>query len=41
MSEKNVEIVRSGWEAWLKGDLDALFTLFDPAVERDTTNFEG
>jgi ketosteroid isomerase-like protein len=41
MSQENVEIVRRGWEAWIKRDMDALFALFDPAVEWDTTNFEG
>jgi ketosteroid isomerase-like protein len=41
MSQENVEIVRRGWEAWIRGDLDALFALFDPAVKWDTTSFEG
>ena len=41
MSQENVEIVRLAWEAWIKGDLDALFAFFDPAVEWDTTNVEG
>jgi ketosteroid isomerase-like protein len=41
MSEENVEIVRRAWEAWIRGDLDTLFETFDPAVEWDTTTFEG
>ena len=41
MSQENVEIVRRAWEAWIRGDLDALFETFDPAVEWDTTTFEG
>jgi ketosteroid isomerase-like protein len=41
MSQENVEIVRRGWEAWIRRDLDGLLALFDPAVEWDTTNFEG
>ena len=32
MSEENVEIVRRGWDAWLRGDLDALAALWDPEV---------
>jgi hypothetical protein len=41
MSQENVEIVRRGCEARIRGDLDALLALFDPAVVWDTTNFEG
>jgi ketosteroid isomerase-like protein len=41
MSQENVEIVRRGWEAFIRRDLDALLALCDPAVEWDTTNFEG
>src|SRR5829696_5879527 len=41
MSQENVEIVRRGWEAWVRGDLDALLELCDPAVEWDTTHMEG
>ena len=41
MSRENVEVVRRGWEAWIGGDVDALFEIFHPAVEWDTTNYEG
>jgi ketosteroid isomerase-like protein len=41
MSPENVEVVRLGWDAWIRGDVDALFEVFHPAVEWDTTNFEG
>ena len=41
MSPENVEIVRRGWEAWVRGDLDALLELCDPAVEWDTIHMEG
>ena len=34
-------MVRTGCEAWLKGDLDALFETWHPDVEWDTTHFEG
>jgi uncharacterized protein len=38
MSAQNVEIVRASWEAWSRGDLDALFEFYDPAVEWDMTH---
>jgi hypothetical protein len=41
MSQENVEIVRRGWEARMRGDVDAVFAVFDPAVEWDTTKYEG
>ena len=41
MSLENLEIVRRGWEAWVRGDLDDLFELCDPAVEWDTTHMQG
>ena len=41
MSRENVEVVRRGWDAWIRGDMDALFETFHPAVEWDTTSFEG
>jgi ketosteroid isomerase-like protein len=39
MSEENVEIVRQGWDAWLRGDLPALFASLDPEIVWDTSNF--
>ncbi len=39
MSEENVEIVREGWNAWIRGDLDGLLSLLDPEVVWDTTHF--
>jgi ketosteroid isomerase-like protein len=41
MSRENIEIVRAGGEAWIRGDLRTYFQLCDPAVEWDTTNYEG
>jgi mannose-6-phosphate isomerase-like protein (cupin superfamily)/ketosteroid isomerase-like protein len=41
LSEENVEVVRRGWDAWIKRDLNGLFELFDPAVEWDTTRLQG
>jgi ketosteroid isomerase-like protein len=39
MSEENVEIVRKGWEAWARGDLDGLFELWDPEIIFKTEHF--
>ena len=39
MSQENVEIVRQGWDAWLRGDLPALLGTFDPEVVWDTSHF--
>src|SRR4051794_24672810 len=33
MSQENVEIVRRGYEAYLRGDLEAGLAAFDPEVE--------
>ena len=41
MSQENVEVVRSAWDAWTQGDFDALFKTFDPTVEWTTTNYVG
>jgi ketosteroid isomerase-like protein len=39
MSENNVGIANRGWEAWLRGDLDALAELWDSEVVWDVTHF--
>ena len=41
MSQENVELVRRGWDAWIRGDMDALFEVFHPDVEWNTTHYEG
>jgi ketosteroid isomerase-like protein len=33
MSRTNVEIVRAGYEAWNRGDLEGMFAIIDPEVE--------
>jgi len=38
MSQENVEIVRAAWDAWSRGDIDALFDFYDPEVEWDMTH---
>jgi ketosteroid isomerase-like protein len=39
MSQENVEIVRRGWDAWVRGDLSGLLRLLDPDVVWDATHF--
>jgi ketosteroid isomerase-like protein len=39
MSQENVEVVREGWDAWIRGDLLGLFRQFDPDVVGDTSHF--
>jgi ketosteroid isomerase-like protein len=38
MSEENVAIVRGSWEAWGRGDMEALFDFYDPEVVWDVTH---
>jgi ketosteroid isomerase-like protein len=38
MSPANVDIVRASWDAWSRGDMDALFEFYDPEVEWDMTH---
>ena len=38
MSLENVELVRSAWDAWSRGDMQALFDFYDPEVEWDMTH---
>ena len=37
MSQENVEVVRQSYEAWNRGDLEALLDLMHPAVQIDYT----
>jgi hypothetical protein len=32
-SDDSVEVVRRAWEAWERGDMQAVFDFYDPAVE--------
>jgi ketosteroid isomerase-like protein len=41
MSEQNVELARTACEAWITGDLDAMFEDWHRDVVWDTTHFEG
>jgi ketosteroid isomerase-like protein len=41
MSQENVELFRRGAEAWRRGDLDELLTLYDPEAELDFVRFEA
>jgi len=41
MSQENVEIVRRAWEASLRHDNEAVFSLYDPEVEWDLTAAPG
>ncbi|MDQ3730336.1 MAG: nuclear transport factor 2 family protein [Actinomycetota bacterium] len=41
MSQENVEVVRKACEAWMRGDLDAVFEINHPEIEWDTTHFDG
>jgi hypothetical protein len=38
MSEQNVAVVRSMWEAFLRNDFEAALSAFEPNVEWDGTN---
>jgi ketosteroid isomerase-like protein len=39
-AEDSVELVRRAWEAWERGDMQAVFEFYDPAVEWDMTESE-
>jgi ketosteroid isomerase-like protein len=41
VSEENVEVVRAVFEAWERGDMSALFALYDPEIVWDMTHTEG
>jgi ketosteroid isomerase-like protein len=39
MSQENVDVVRQGWDAWLRGDPPGLFRLFHPDIALDISHF--
>ena len=39
MSQENVEVVREGWDAWIRGDMPGLFHHLDPNIVWDTSHF--
>jgi ketosteroid isomerase-like protein len=41
MSREDVEAVQRAWEAWERGDMDALFRFYDPDIEWDQTHYSG
>lgn len=41
MSEENVEVVRRIWEAVERGDREAVFALYDPAIVLDNSTVPG
>jgi ketosteroid isomerase-like protein len=41
VSKENLEIVRQLMEAWHRGDMEAVFSLFDPAIVWDNSTVTG
>jgi ketosteroid isomerase-like protein len=41
MSRENVQVVERAWEAWRRGDLDAVLSFYTPDAEFDFGRFEG
>jgi ketosteroid isomerase-like protein len=39
MSSENVELVRGAWDAWERGDMEALFEFYDPTIVWDQTHY--
>lgn len=39
MSRENIDVIRQGWDAWLRGDMPSLFRTFDPEIVWDTSHF--
>ena len=37
MSEENVDLVRASWEAWERGDMEAIFAFYDTEIVWDMT----
>jgi ketosteroid isomerase-like protein len=41
MSQADVDLVRAAWEAWQRGDMEAIFAFYDPAIVWDQTHYEA
>ena len=39
MSQENVDVVRAAWEAWGRGDMDAVFETYDSAIVWDQSRY--
>ena len=39
MSRENVDVVRGAWEAWGRGDMDAVFDTYDSAIVWDQSHY--
>jgi ketosteroid isomerase-like protein len=39
VSRENVELVRAAWEAWERGDMEAIFAFYDPEIVWDQTHY--
>jgi ketosteroid isomerase-like protein len=39
MSQENLDVVRAAWEAWGRGDTDAVFDTYDSAIVWDQTHY--
>ena len=39
MSKESIEVVRGAWDAWRRGDIDAVVARCDPEMVWDMTNF--
>jgi len=41
MSQENLELVRRTWEAWERGDMEAIFAFYDPDIVWDFSRAAG
>ena len=39
MGQENVDVVRAAWDAWIRGDVEALFAMFDDGIVWDTSQY--
>jgi ketosteroid isomerase-like protein len=41
MSQENVDFVRAVWQAWERGDMEAIFAFYDPEIVWDQTHAQA